>query len=250
MPDLRGQLDVHQGLTDPASARKRGQECADGVAFGSGISISGAVQLPFTREQFFAVFAAYNEAVWPAQVLLVLMAVAAVLLVRVSRSWSGCAITMILASLWSWLALAYHLAFFTKINPLAWLFAGMSIAAAVVFAWHGLVRRRLRFAWPGGTRGLAGAALIAFSLLVYPAWSVLAGHRYPAMPTFGLPCPTTIFTIGILAFLVPPHPRSVFVVPILWCLVGGQAAMLLGVRPDYALFAAGLLGLVLVLRRQ
>lgn len=212
--------------------------------------VSSAVQLPFTREEFFAVFAAYNEAVWPAQVLLVLLAVVSVILVREPRSWSGFAIALILAVLWSWMGLAYHLAFFTEINPLAWLFATLSIAGAAVFAWHGVVRRRLRFACPGGVRGLAGAAGIAFALLGYPVWSVLAGHRYPAMPTFGLPCPTTIFTIGMLAFLVSPYPRSVFVVPVLWCLVGGQAAMLLGVRPDYALFAAGLVGLVLAFRRQ
>ena len=32
--------------------------------------------LPFTREQFFAVFAAYNEAVWPVQYLAYLLALA------------------------------------------------------------------------------------------------------------------------------------------------------------------------------
>ena len=41
---------------------------------------------PFTSEQFFAVFAAYNSSVWPMQVLLWLMALAAIILaVRPSR---------------------------------------------------------------------------------------------------------------------------------------------------------------------
>ena len=87
-----------------------------------------------------------------------------------------------------------------------------------------------------------------FALVVYPAWSAWAGHRYPAMPTFGLPCPTTLFTIGTLAFLVAPYPRSPFVVPVLWCLVGVQAAFLLGVPQDLGLMVAAVAGIVLMAR--
>jgi len=78
--------------------------------------------------------------------------------------------------------------------------------------------------------------------VVYPVWSAYAGHPYPATPTFGLPCPTTIFTIGLLCFAVPPMPRSPLIVPLLWCLVGAQAAFLLGVQPDLGLIAAAVVG--------
>jgi hypothetical protein len=68
------------------------------------------------------------------------------------------------------------------------------------------------------------------------------------MPTFGLPCPTTIFTIGVLAFLKRPHPRSVFIVPVLWCVVGATAAFVLGVTQDLALIVAGTVGIILLIR--
>jgi hypothetical protein len=97
---------------------------------------------------------------------------------------------------------------------------------------------------------LAGFSLVLFALGAYPAWSVWAGHGYPAMPTFGLPCPTTLFTIGILAFLVVPHPRSPFVVPVLWGLVGAQAAFLLGVTQDLGLIVAAVAGIVLMARSR
>jgi Family of unknown function (DUF6064) len=58
------------------------------------------------------------------------------------------------------------------------------------------------------------------------------------IPTFGLPCPTTIFTAGLL-LLAPPHSRSVAIVPIVWSLIGGSAAFVLGVTADYALPVAG-----------
>ncbi len=204
------------------------------------------MQLPFTVEAFYGVFREYNEALWPAQVGLVGLALAAIALVLKRRRWSDVGISAILAFLWAWLAIAYHLAFFARINPLAPVFSGVSLAGAAAFVWQGVVRRRLRFSRKSGGRALIGTALVVFALAVYPAWSWLAGHAYPFMPTFGLPCPTTIFTIGVLAFLEPPYPRIVHVVPILWCLIGVQAALFLGVPQDLGLVAAGMTGLVLL----
>lgn len=206
------------------------------------------MQLPFTIDQFFGVFRDYNAAVWPAQAFLLGLAVAAVVLVAVRRQWSGAAISAILAFLWAWLGLAYHFAFFTAVNPAAWAFGGVSLAGAAIFFWQGVVRRTLAFEAVAGVRAAAGVALIVFALIAYPAWSYMAGHRYPAMPTFGLPCPTTIFTIGVLAFLVKPYPRSALVVPVLWCLVGVQAAFLLGVPQDFGLGVAGVVGIALLVR--
>ncbi|MGB4362202.1 MAG: DUF6064 family protein, partial [Rhodoferax sp.] len=111
---------------------------------------------------------------------------------------------------------------------------------------QGVIRRRLSFRWVPGLNATAGVVLIAFALVVYPVWSAYAGHPYPATPTFGLPCPTTIFTIGLLCFAVPPMSRSPLIVPLLWCLVGAQAAFLLGVQPDLGLIAAALVGMGLL----
>lgn len=209
---------------------------------------NASAMLPFTAEQFFDVFRAYNEAVWPAPVLLLALAVAALVIVAWQRPWSGRVVSAILGFFWAWIAVAYHLAHFASINPLAYAFAAVSAAGAGVFVWQGVARGRLRFRFSGSARAVGGAALVSFALLVYPAWSVLAGHRYPAMPTFGLPCPTTLFTIGMLALLVPPYPRSVAVVPVLWCLVGAQAAFLLGVPQDLGLLVAAVFGGYLVMR--
>jgi hypothetical protein len=208
------------------------------------------MQLPFTVEEFFGVFGEYNEALWPAQVLLLGLALVAVALALKPRRWSGVVISAILAFLWAWLAVAYHLSFFTRINPLAYVFSGVSLAGALGFLWQGVVRRRLQFAWIDGGRAFVGAVLIVFALALYPIWSWYAGHPYPRMPTFGLPCRTTIFTLGLLAFLVPPYPRSPFIVPILWCIVGAQAAFLLGVHQDFGLIVAAVAGVMLLVRSK
>ena len=204
------------------------------------------MRLPFTAEQFFAVFREYNEAVWPAQAILLALALVSVVLVFLRRSWCGPAISVVLALLWTWLAFQYHFRFFSRINGLAFAFGGLAVVEAGLLIWHGAIHRRLRFASASRPRIAMAGGLVAFALVIYPLWSALSGHPYPTMPTFGLPCPTTIFTLGTLGFLVPPYPRGPLLIPIAWCAIGGQAAFLLAVPQDLGLLVAGLFGLGLL----
>ena len=197
------------------------------------------MQLPFTTEQFFGVFRLYNSTVWPAQVFLILLAVLAVIFIALRRPWSSVGVSAVLTFLWVWLGAAYHLAFFARINPVAYGFGALSIVGGLLFAWHGVIHRRIEFAFARSVRTVLGIFLLAFALVAYPVWSTLAGHAYPELPTFGLPCPTTIFTIGLLALASGARMRAVLTVPILWSLVGSQAAFLLDVKPDLGLLVAG-----------
>ncbi len=86
--------------------------------------------------------------------------------------------------------------------------------------------------------------LSIYALVIYPLVGRLAGHAYPRIPTFGLPCPTTIFTLGMLLLARRPVPWSLFVIPIGWSFVGAVAALELGVPQDLALPAAALIALV------
>jgi hypothetical protein len=205
--------------------------------------------MPFTVDQFFDVLARYNTGVWPSQVVLNVLAVLAVALVFRGGPSQGRWIAAILTLLWGWMAITYHFAYFTSINPADWAFGGVFLLGALWLAWIGVVRGQLRFEVHGGLRGWAGGVLVLFSLIIYPALGRMLGHLYPAVPTFGLPCPTTIFTIGMLMFAQLPVPRSVFIVPVLWAVVGSAAAFALGVYQDLCLLVAGVVALVAVIRR-
>lgn len=197
------------------------------------------MSIPFTVEQFFAVFRAYNEAVWPAQWLLVALGVVALVgPVLRTPAWSRTSY-LILAALWAWMALVYHWGFFSAINPLAPAFAALYVAAAALFAWKALRAAAPRLEWRLGARAIVDATLIAYGLILYPLVGRSFGHAYPAAPGFGLPCPTTIFTIGLLGLARPRPERSTLVVPILWSALGATAAISLGVPQDYGLALAG-----------
>lgn len=112
---------------------------ASGAPLALNIQVNSVVvQLPFTQEQLFAVFSAYNTALWPFAVVL----------------------------------------------------------------GRGVVRRDLRFSWHRSSRHIAAAVVLVYALL-YPLVVMANGHSYPSMPTFGVPCPTTILTIGFLLVMEP-----------------------------------------------
>ena len=203
--------------------------------------------LPFTREQFFDLFAAYNEALWP--LVVALWIVSAVIVVRqLSEShqhdrWASA----LLAGHWAWSALAYHAAFFTSINPAAWLFAALFLGQAVLFFHVGVIQRRLSFAPWGNAWAPLAWSLIAYSL-AYPAINAIEHRSLLRIPTFGLPCPTTIFTAGVL-MLATPRCWSLSVVPVIWAAIGGSATFVLGVYADGALPMAGLALAIFSVRR-
>ena len=205
------------------------------------------MELPFTATEFFAVFAAYNTAVWPLQ--LVLLACGLFVVATLARTKSKGPASTVLAGLWLWMGLVYHWRFFAPINPAARGFALVFVAAAASFAWFGLSERRLDGPVVG-TRRLAGWTLIAYALIGYPLIAFLAGQHYPAVPTFGLPCPTTIFTLGALLLVSSTTPIFLFVIPLLWSAIGTLAAVHLGVVEDYGLGAAGLVTLALLMAQH
>jgi hypothetical protein len=206
--------------------------------------------LPFTPEQFFEVFRQYHASVWPAPVLLTLLGLAATAAAAARPRWAGRFVSGALAGLWTWTGVVYHLRHFSSINPVAYVFAALAVGGAAAFAWHGVAKNELGAAAPTGGWLWLGAGLQGYALLLYPVLSAATGHRYPAMPTFGLPCPTTIYTAGILAWFARSVPLHVLVVPTLWSLVGVQAAWLLGVWPDLALLAVPATSVALVVRRR
>lgn len=205
--------------------------------------------MPFTVEQFFEVFRRYNEAVWPAQVAAVVDAFIAVGAALRGGRRANKLIAIVLAALWFWMGAVYHLQFFRQVNPAAVIFGVTFLIQAALFIWLGVAHDRLTFDPRLDVAGVLGSALILYSLGVYPMLGSAFGHSYPASPTFGLPCPTTIFTLGILLWARPRVPIALLVVPIGWAVIGTTAAVQLGVGEDFGLAVSALLSLPLLLRQ-
>jgi hypothetical protein len=203
------------------------------------------VSLPFTLDQFFDVFRRYNESVGAGVLLLNGLAVLAVVAaLRGGRGPSRVA-SGILAALWVWMGAVYHLWFFRPINPAAVAFGVIFLVEGILIAWFGLVRGTLRFDSRTGGATFVGLAMGAYALFIYPLIGYAIGHQYPAAPSFGVPCPTTIFTFGLLLLCPAPRLRSVIIIPAAWAVVGGIAAVRLGMWEDLGLVLAAIVATII-----
>jgi hypothetical protein len=203
------------------------------------------VTLPFSHDAFLDVFAAFNAAWWP---------VVAVLWVATAWTalmwWRGQirapAILVLLAVHWAWSGAVYHWRYFRPINPAATVFAAGFVVQAVVFAWLAWTRRGLRV--PGGRRRTLAGALVLYGL-AYPLVGLATGLAYPRLPTFAVPCPTTIITAGwMLAF--SGLPRAASVLPLVWAGIGSSAAFMLGISADLALVVAAMASITHIVRPE
>jgi len=196
------------------------------------------MRLPFTHDQFLDVFAAYNSALWPVAALLWLVTLAALALLARGRL-APRLVGALLAAHWAWAGMAYHLAYFAAVNPAARLFGGLFILQAALFLWFGVRRPGLQVTWGSRPHQVLSLVFCVYAL-AYPLLALATGLHWPRMPSFGVPCPTTLLTVGLLLGLGPRRLRGLSVIPWLWCLVGGSAAGLLGIRPDLMLLLGAL----------
>lgn len=204
--------------------------------------------LPFTAEVFFANFESYNRAIWPVQLVAYGLGLLVLLLTFRPLRGGDRLIGALLAVAWAWTGVVYHFMHFATINFLAPAFGAVFVVQALLFAWSVTIRGKVAFRARADLLGLAGLGLAVFALALYPLLGWLAGHGWPRAPLFGVaPCPTTIFSIGLVMMTEGRTPLHLVVIPLLWSLVGGSAAWLLSVPEDLALPVAGIGGLALIL---
>ena len=199
------------------------------------------MELPSTPAEFLQVFAEYNRAMWPAVIALWLTT--AVLLLRSVRSCHPAEqngwINILLAVHWIWSGLVYHGLFFARINPAARLFAILFLMQGCFFLWFGFHKNRVHYRTAlSDTWAVLGGFLVLYAM-AYPAVALLGAPRYPSVPVFAVPCPTTILTSGLLLMSVPRPPIFLVVIPIVWSLIGTWAAFLFAISADWALAVAG-----------
>jgi hypothetical protein len=197
--------------------------------------------MPFTIEQFLGVFAAYNAAIWPAQVTAYALGLVAIFALCLDQVPARRLVLSILAIMWAWNGIGYHFLFFSEINPAAIGFAALFVLQALLFAASAFITNDVRFHVGADFRSTLGITFIAYALLIYPAIGVWAGHGLMAGPMFGVtPCPTTIFTIGMLLLARGRRVTWLSIIPILWASLGLAAAVQLGIEEDMGLAVAGL----------
>ena len=207
------------------------------------------MKFPFTTEQFLDLFRQYNTTVWPMPLILNLLALFMVFAIVLKWKQMYRFLFLVLAFLWLWTGTVYHLLFFTTINPAAYIFGAAFLLQGIFFLTYALGKQDIVFSARLDVYGFTGLLLIVYALVAYPMLGYFLGHRYPAAPSFGLPCPTTIFTLGLLLWKRDKMPAWLFLIPLLWSAIGFSAALVLGMKEDVGLIISAILFIVLGLSR-
>ncbi len=203
------------------------------------------MKVPFTAEQFMGVFESYNKGIMPLQIVAYLLGIAAVVLAIKRTRFSDQAISAILAAMWIWIGIVFHIIYSTGINPISRIFGPLFVVQGLLMLWLGVLRSQLAFRTPTGWRGALGALLILYAMVLYPIIGTLSGHVFPRSPVFGVaPCPTTIFTFGLFLWTTARFPKYLLVIPCLWApLAVNMALPPFNVREDVGLLISAVLAI-------
>jgi hypothetical protein len=208
---------------------------------------------PFTADTYLSLFETYNRTIWPAQVVACGLGILAVILTLRPLAAGGRISFAVLSAFWLWNGIAYHLMHFFQINFAALGFAALFTFQGVLFAAIAISGVRT-FRFRPDVFGWSGLLFCLFALVAYPLLGWLAGHGWSRLPAFGVaPTATVIFTFGMLLMLEGRAQLYLAVIPLLWSLAAGSAAVLrLGIAEDSSLLLGGVAGFGLLVwkRRQ
>ena len=205
------------------------------------------MQLPFSLGDFLNIFKEYNETVFPLQIVYYFVAFLCIYLIFIKYKYVNKIVSITLSFFWLWIGVVYHLIFFSAINPAAYIFGALFIIQALLFMIWGVFKKNLSFEYKKTTNNVLGVVFLLYALIIYPLLGYQLGHVYPYSPTFGLPCPTTIFTFGLLLFSNKRVPVLLLVIPLIWSVIGFSAAINLTIYEDTGLIVAGATAVTLLL---
>lgn len=206
--------------------------------------------MPFSPEQFFNVFLKYNSFVFPVQILFFLAGIYCISLILLKSKSAAKINSYFLVLLWLWTGIVYHIYFFSEINKTAVAFGVLFILQAVFFLIEFVFKKQLVFSYENRFDVIAGYFLVLFGLVVYPAIGLLSGNDLRHAISLGLPCPSVIYTFGIIILSRKNYTLYKLIIPVIWAFIGFFAAIRFGVYQDVMLPVSAVITLVLFYREK
>ena len=205
--------------------------------------------LMFSARSYHRLFELYNQDIWPAQVVALLVGLAVMAGAVGGGAAASRLVALLLGLAWLWVAWAFHLERYAAINIGApWFAAGFGLQGLMLL-WMAAkpLPRLIRFnaspvAW-------VALALVSLAVAVYPLLPIHEGRYQSQGEVFGVaPDPTAMATLGILLLVRARWP--LWLVPVAWCALSGATQMELGVPLAWLpLFTGGMAAGVALLKR-
>jgi hypothetical protein len=208
------------------------------------------MSIPFTFDEFLEMLARFNTGWWPMHLVMYALAFASIYFAIRKTRWSAKVVTGILVFFWIWVGTVFNLLCFSRLYPMAYIFVVLYYLEGIILTWVGFVGKKLSYSVKADLFGVTGAIMIIYALIGYPLIGYVTGRGPDHLLYTGMmPCPTAIFTLGLLLWAEKPIPKIVFVIPVVYALTG-FVPVILGIVEDIGLIAGGILTAILLLYRD
>ncbi|CAG0944856.1 hypothetical protein ANRL1_01983 [Anaerolineae bacterium] len=128
-------------------------------------------------------------------------------------------IAAILAFFWLWIGLRFWLPFSVS-TPTFYAIAALFIIQGSLFLVEA-VKPSMAYRIGTDVYSLTGVVLILYAMVGFPIGAYLVGHIYPQMGMVGMfPCPTVLFTCGLLLCANSKVQKYMLIIPLLWGFAG------------------------------
>lgn len=205
--------------------------------------------IPFSSEVYFSLYYDYNLAIWPAQALAYVLALAAFVLARYPFPGSNRLVLAILAAGWLWCGYVF---FGRHLSTLLWaagIFEAAFLLQALMLLAAAVVPKVPQFRLRPDNESWTSTFVLLFCAVIYPALAAQAsGHAWPAAQLIGVaPAPTAALTIGFLLLARSRWTLALAVIPAAYLAVTAYLAWQFAIAEDLVLVAVGLAGLVVLI---
>ncbi len=186
--------------------------------------------LLFSPEVYYSSLAYYNDAIWPAQIVAFFAGLLFFwLCYRRQRKKLGFA-GLLLGLGWGWCGLVYHHQFYQGLNWMAFYYGWLFVVQALLLSGWG-VWQLFKVCAPVShptQLDCAGLAVIGLALFALPFTGLVDGPSLKGGLVLGLsPAPTLLATAGF-ALITPRAAWWLFILPILYAVIGITTAYVIG----------------------
>lgn len=197
-----------------------------------------------------AKFKAYYLAVWPALIVIHLLALVVFYVLIKQKQSASRIISLIIAFLWLWDGIVHQM-ILAAYPPEHWIpMTILFVLQGLLFFYHGVIRSNLVFDFKlDEWTSRLGLFYMIYAFIGYLIFGFLLGHPFTQGGVFfSNICAFDCFTLGLLMMSGRKTPLYLIFIPLLWALVGGLLAMFAWkIWDDFGLVSAGILATAIMI---
>ncbi|EPC03107.1 hypothetical protein L861_22620 [Litchfieldella anticariensis FP35 = DSM 16096] len=177
--------------------------------------------LLFSPRVYWRLIELHNQALWPWQLLALLLGGLVLAGMLRPRPWSNRLIAALLAVAWVFVAWTFLWQRYATINWAVTYVVPLFVLQALLLIGFGTLKGEVIMTMRWSVPRLLGIALFLYALLLHPLLPIVVGRSLHTAEVFGMfPDPLAIATLGMLTATIPRHwAWPLLVIPALWCLV-------------------------------